>query len=536
MDLNKLYPYDIETYPNVFTLWIGNAGKRKAWCFEISDRKDERKRMIQFLGKVKREGASMVGFNNIGFDYPVLHFILNNQDCTVQQIYDKAMEIISTQNDDKFKHLVWERDWIIDQIDLFKIHHFDNVARATSLKMLEFNMRSDNIEDLPFEVGTNLDEEQTKVLHEYNKHDMAQTDKFMRLSLAQMDFRKQLSEQYGKNFMNHNDGKIGKDYFIMKLEEEIPGSCYKVVGGRKVMNQTKRKFIDLNECIFPYIKFERPEFQAVLKWIREQKITETKGVFTDILESDLGELAQYCELDTKRQKQFRKPTEKKLAELKVKHPMGWLSEEVLKSGKVSYYWNWRVASNLHCVVNGFRYDFGTGGLHGAVNSTIFESDDNRVVKSFDVVSYYPSMAIKNRVYPEHLGESFCDIYEDVFKQRRSFKKGTPENAMLKLALNSVYGDSNNKFSPFYDPKYTMTITIGGQLSLCMLAEELIKVPSLRIVMVNTDGLEFVVDRTHEEEANKVCSDWEELTKLTLESETYIKLCIRDVNNYLGVME
>ena len=57
------------------------------------------------------------------------------------------------------------------------------------------------------------------------------------------------------------------------------------------------------------------------------------------------------------------------------------------------------------------------------------------------------------------------FHEDVYNQRKSFAKGTAENAMLKLALNSVYGDSNNKYSVFYDPKYTMNITINGQLSL-----------------------------------------------------------------------
>lgn len=45
-----------------------------------------------------------------------------------------------------------------------------------------------------------------------------------------------------------------------------------------------------------------------------------------------------------------------------------------------------------------------------------------------------------------------------------YAKGTPENAMLKLALNSVYGDSNNQYSVFYDPMYTMKITVNGQLS------------------------------------------------------------------------
>jgi hypothetical protein len=56
---------------------------------------------------------------------------------------------------------------------------------------------------------------------------------------------------------------------------------------------------------------------------------------------------------------------------------------------------------------------------------------------WDVESYYPSLAIVNGLYPEHLGEEFVRVYSDMKNDRTSFKKGTPENAMLKLALNGA---------------------------------------------------------------------------------------------------
>jgi hypothetical protein len=59
-----------------------------------------------------------------------------------------------------------------------------------------------------------------------------------------------------------------------------------------------------------------------------------------------------------------------------------------------------------------------------------------IIEDWDVESYYPSLAIVNRLYPEHLGEEFVKVYSDMKNDRTSFKKGTPENAMLKLALNA----------------------------------------------------------------------------------------------------
>jgi hypothetical protein len=47
---------------------------------------------------------------------------------------------------------------------------------------------------------------------------------------------------------------------------------------------------------------------------------------------------------------------------------------------------------------------------------------------------------------EHLGEEFVNVYSDMKNDRTSFKKGTPENAMLKLALNGAYGKSLSEHS------------------------------------------------------------------------------------------
>jgi len=108
---------------------------------------------------------------------------------------------------------------------------------------------------------------------------------------------------------------------------------------------------------------------------------------------------------------------------------------------------------------------------------------------------YPNIAISNNVFPQHLSVKFCSIYKDVYEQRKSFDKKSAENAMLKLALNGVYGDSNNQYSPFYDSAYTMKITINGQLSLCLLAERLLEIEDLKIVRVNTDGITVAVKKS-----------------------------------------
>lgn len=548
--------YDIEIYPNVFTLCSVYANGKGIRVFEISDRKNDTESLLEWFRNVKIHNHRMVGFNNIGFDYPVLHYILTKArkafsegkklEITSKEIYNFGISIISSQDDDRFGKRVKEDEVIIPQVDLYLINHFDNKARATSLKMLEFNMRSNNIEDLPFPVGKELSNEEIDILIEYNKHDVLETLKFYNYCYDALVLRNDLTKQFGFDCTNFNDTKIGKQLFINSLESEKPGVCYtQTMRGRKI-NQTKRDKVVIKDCILPYIKFDRPEFNAILQWFKKQVITETKGVFSDILEHDLGEVAKYAQMVVKRKKlsdpndkKNKKyvPTEEQIASLKQHQPLGWIEEKELKSpkGAKSYYWCYNVAETLNVVINGFRYDYGTGGIHGAKQGTIHSTED-RKLKTLDVASYYPNLAIENEVYPAHLGKTFCKVYKNLYEMRKASPKGSATNAALKLALNGTYGDSNNEFSPLYDPAYTMTITIGGQLSLCMLMEKLINHCEAEIVMCNTDGFEYFVDVDKVEEANKWVKWWEETTGLVMEGDSYKTMWIRDVNSYISITE
>ncbi len=272
------YIFDIETYPNCFTCAFEHAQAPLSLIYEVSDFRDDSKELREFLLHLKDTKARMVGFNNLGFDYPVIHmFMKANGKVSARQLYDKAMSIINADDDNRFANTVWASDRLIEQLDLFKIHHFDNNARATSLKKLEFNMGSQSIQELPFAVGSILNQEQIKVLRRYNHHDVSETKKFYHHSLPMINFREELTAKYGRDFMNHNDTKIGKDYFIMRLEEEGV-ACY---DGRQPI-QTKRPQIVLADAILPSIKFEHPELTRVLEWLKGQTITETKGVFKDL--------------------------------------------------------------------------------------------------------------------------------------------------------------------------------------------------------------------------------------------------------------
>lgn len=462
--------YDCETFPNVYSVGFEHRDTKRRWQFEISFRRNDIMLLIKFIDVCKQQGCRMIGFNNLGFDYPILHFIYMHWrvGITVKDIYEKAMAIINAFGNAKYAHMVWQSDWLVDQIDLYKIHHFDNPSKATSLKVLEFNMHMFNIEDLPFDVGTYLDDQQADVLITYQWHDIKATGLFTDKSTAQIALRERLSQTFQKNMMNMSDVKIGETILVTEMEKQGV-QCYEYIDNRKVKRQTQRDFIDLAEVIFPYVNFERDEFDRVKQFLQSKRIVETKGVFTD----------------------------------------------------------------LEASIDGFVYHFGTGGLHASVESQVVYTTDTHQLVDVDVASFYPNLGIKNNLYPAHLGPQFCDAYLSVYQTRKQYKKGTPENEAYKLGLNGAYGGSNNQYSPFLDPFYTMSITINGQLLLCMLVEQLLKIPGLRMIQANTDGITYLCPIQYMDHMRNVCNWWQQVTQLELEESLYNRMFIRDVNSYIA---
>lgn len=463
--------YDLETYPSVFTIAAEHCDYPLTWGFEISPWRNDSAAIMEWLYWLKANNIELVGFNSLGFDWPVMDlFIKMGGKATAADLYAKAMEIIKGQDGDRFTHTIYPKDRFIPQLDLFKLHHLDNKAKSTGLKALEFNMRMDSIEDLPFPVGTVLTPEQTVVLRKYNAHDVTATKKFYRESLKAIQFREELAIQYNKDFLNFSDVKIGKEIFQMALENRDV-QCYEFGPDGRVPRQTLRPVIHLAECIPSYIELHDRSFAYVLQWLKQQSITETKGVFKDV------------------EIQF----------------------------------------------NGIKFVFGTGGLHAAVDNRTFIADDEWMIADIDVTGMYPAIAIANRFYPEHMGEKFVAVYEELRDERAKHKKGTVMNAILKLAMNGVYGASNEKFSIFFDPKFTMSITLTGQLSISMLAEALVDcVKQLQIIQVNTDGITCYLPRKDKVMFDSVCREWEKITKLQLEEVEYSRIHTRDVNSYIAV--
>lgn len=474
--------YDTEVFPNFFSCCVIPLAKDDPtnWTYEISERRNDALIFVNAL--TSGYWSRMYGFNSLNFDSPLIHALVGWVNAgeldaltLCRRLKALAQEII--EGGSRWAHRVHWKDELSQQVDLYLIHHFDNFARSTSLKALQCAMRSRRVQDLPFHHTTVLAPWQMDIVRDYNLNDSRSTRDFVHESMPMIEFR----EKLGAKHLNDNDTKIGKSFFISALEKKQPGICYI---DRKP-RQTWRASVPLADCIFPWIRFEHPALNAVLERLK----STTLGA-----------------------------DEIKIAESG--------SSKVETKG---------VFKDLHADVDGFRYDFGTGGLHGSVKNRIISACRFYEIADIDATAFYPSIAIENKVYPEHLGPGFVDVYAFLRNDRVTAKKAKDfiKSDALKLANNGVYGDSNNIYGPFYDPKYTMTITLNGQLMLSMLGEQLRKIPGLEIIQANTDGMTVRFPRANRTAFDRVCDWWQRMTQIRLEEKQYQRMWIRDVNSYIG---
>lgn len=147
------------------------------------------------------------------------------------------------------------------------------------------------------------------------------------------------------------------------------------------------------------------------------------------------------------------------------------------------------------------------------------------------------MLIEYGFYPKHLGPEFLEVYSQIKDERIEAKHNGNEvkNETLKLALNGLSGNLQNEHNFCYSPFAVMQIRINGQLLLLMLAEKLVQI-GCRIVQANTDGLFVLLKKSIYEQANKICREWEQLTRLTLEEERFEAMYQYAINDYIAVKE
>jgi len=488
----KFWIMDYETIVNCFVAVFTDYSSNQTHTFIINRDKNDLKELLSFLKDNKQHDDWHLGYNNLAFDSQITEFILQfekelldrDSDEITASIAQYASEVIRRSNTGEFLDYP-EFKLSIKCIDIFKLNHWDNMAKRSSLKWIQYSMDWYNVEEMPHHhTKPVMDDTTLELIVNYCINDVNSTKQIFlyknakgeRPMAAQINLRAELSTTYKVPLYSASEPRISKEIFLFFLSQKLKKTKKEIRQMR-----TYRDFVNIKNIILPSVNFETPEFKSVHNWFKNL-VVDTK---------------LYDDKDDK-----------------IKGP------------------------RYRMIYKNVPTDFGLGGLHGCIKSGIYKSGQGKIILSVDVTSYYPNLAIRNQWSPAQIPKKdFCELYEWFFEERKKYSKKDPLNYLFKIILNSTYGLSKERNSFLYDPELTFKITVNGQLQLAMLYEMIVtKIPNIQPLMQNTDGLEFLVDEEHEELFFKICKEWELLTSLQLESAKYDKMIIGDVNNYIAVYD
>ena len=187
------------------------------------------------------------------------------------------------------------------------------------------------------------------------------------------------------------------------------------------------------------------------------------------------------------------------------------------------------------ILDGTKISVGVGGIHSKNEPEIIIPKDDELLLDTDAASLYPSLLIEYGFVPPHLGKEFLQVYSNIRTERIEAKHNgnKDKNETLKLALNAVTGNYQNEYSWLYSPFAVMQIRMNGQLLLLKLAEMLIAI-GCRIIQYNTDGLFLICKKDKKEEYDKVIKEFEQFSRLTMETEEFKGLYQLAINDYFAV--
>ena len=151
-------------------------------------------------------------------------------------------------------------------------------------------------------------------------------------------------------------------------------------------------------------------------------------------------------------------------------------------------------------------------------------------------AYYPALMIEYNYISRSISDP--NKYREIRDKRIELKKNKdPMQAPYKIVLNGTYGAMKDKYNPLYDPRQANNVCIAGQLLLLDLIEHMESANKFELIQSNTDGVMFKLKSMDDFELLKrICSEWENRTRMVLEYDIFTSIFQKDVNNYLTLEE
>lgn len=496
---------DIETMYELFDVGVYDPDTGDWVEFEVSAYKNELFEFVKWY--TSKPFDYLVTFNGIGFDQQVMQWVVDNHQEWVNLSGKQIAMLISQYGQkviDDSKYNVQprykEKQFSIPAIDVYRIHHFDNDAKRTSLKWCAFMLNMD-VEEMPIHFSKeNLTQEEIKLIKDYRRNDVKVTEAVFNLTLGNTDLP-EMAEYKGKNKIQDRfdvmkeTGLQCLNWSDVKIGEEWNKQDYK--DAEKIKEDEERSKLFAKKVKHPYGQPFRKFFP------------KTMDFKTDLLKTFIKKVGSHY---VKAEKQ-----------------------------------------EFHIDIGNTRYTVAKGGIHSNERNRSIKIPSGWKCRDADVGSQYPNSIIKLDIYAPHLENTIMRqfkskitkrfVYKDRAKQLKEEGRADEARAyesvqeMLKLCLNGgYYGKLGQKGSFLEYPEGLLKVCMGNQIEILMLVE-MMEQAGFNVISGNTDGIVTMYPEEREKEYLAICKEWEEkvgnLEMGKLEFADFVGMWQDNINSYIA---
>lgn len=467
--------YDTECFPNYWLLKFRPKGGQ-AYGFRL--RAGQAFDLVTAARiRLLFDAYRSVSFNGNYYDVPMITAALSGY--TAEQLKWLNDRIIV----EKVKP--WELglpEWRpADHIDVMEV-----VPGAGSQKQYAGRIHCKTMRDLPYDPGHYVTEAEIVEVDTYCENDLAVLEALFDALQPQLLMRTKLGKRYGLDLRSKSDAQVAEAVLKRRCEQAT---------GRRIFKPEIDWNLKFRYKVPAFISYASPQLQRALELV-QQSIFQLGAS---------GSVDMPPQLD-----------------------------------------------GLEIKLGGSVYKMGIGGLHSQEKKLVAVSTLTHLIRMPDVTSYYPNLILNSGEYPPAMGPEFIGEYRAIKDERVNiFKpnvraieklgaKYSPEwhdakadDEGGKTGINGGFGKTGSPYSVLFAPEMLIQTTLTGQLSLLMLIEwhELYGVP---VISANTDGIVINCPRDKLHISEALIAEWEKRTGLEMETDDYLAIYARDVNNYFAI--
>lgn len=280
--------YDIEIFPNCFSLVIKNTETKEFQFFELSNRKNN---LVDLVSLFLDKRYIFCGYNNIHYDNPIVNFIIEYKEILKKStrldieynLFQLSQTIIKG---DLEKWKKWKYANNFETLDLLTML-FSQKLRV-GLKEMQVTMKYSNVQEYDGNFEAPIPEEGIPKMIQYNINDVNSTEELLYRCENDIKLRLNIEEEYGIKALNKDGVNLGMEILKTKYLEKTHKTWNDIKDLRSPCDK-----IALNEIILPFIKFDNPILKDLLNEMKQQVVSPdrkgyNKHFLMDNLEYSVG--------------------------------------------------------------------------------------------------------------------------------------------------------------------------------------------------------------------------------------------------------